>query len=44
MQAYLLGILNFLHEACVLLDARDAKRLGLRANSVDEIVKRYGSR
>jgi hypothetical protein len=38
---YFLGILNFLHKTSMFLDARNAKRLRLRADGIDEVVKRY---
>ena len=35
-----LGVLNLLHEARILLHARNPKRLRLRANGVDKVVVR----
>jgi hypothetical protein len=38
---YFLGILDFLHETGMLLDAWDAKCLCLRADGIDEVVEWY---
>lgn len=40
--SHLLSIVQFLHEAGVLLHPRNAKRLSLGTNGIDKIVIGYG--
>ena len=40
---YFLSILNFFHKTRMFFDARNTKRLRLRTDSIDEVIKWYRS-